>query len=100
MPRRGPATAAPSPAVLPARATICQCNGVTKAAICSAWEDGARSTNEIAQRTRATTGCGSCKVVVEGLVEWLAESDPSEDTLVSSGFPGSHTEFVTQGAVR
>jgi assimilatory nitrate reductase electron transfer subunit len=79
MPRRsgGPVTAAPSPAVLPARATICQCNGVTKAAICSAWQDGARSTDEVAKRTRATTGCGTCRDTVDGLVQWLAESDPA-----------------------
>jgi assimilatory nitrate reductase electron transfer subunit len=86
MPRRGAApSAAASPAVLPARATICQCNGVTKAAICSAWQDGARTTGEVAARTRATTGCGSCRDTVDGLVEWLAESDPvdapSDDAL-------------------
>jgi assimilatory nitrate reductase electron transfer subunit len=80
LPRRATAavTVAPSPTALPARATICQCNGVSKAAICSAWQDGARTTAEVAARTRATTGCGSCKEVVTGLVEWLAESDPAD----------------------
>jgi assimilatory nitrate reductase electron transfer subunit len=87
MPRRayGAATAAPSPAVLPARATICQCNGVTKSAICSAWQDGARSVEEIAVRTRATTGCGTCRDTVAGLVDWLAESDPATDAVDASG---------------
>jgi assimilatory nitrate reductase electron transfer subunit len=88
MPRRASASAAaaPSPAVLPARATICQCNGVTKAAICSAWQDGARTTEEVATRTRATTGCGTCRDTVEGLVDWLAESDPSPDTADEAEF--------------
>jgi assimilatory nitrate reductase electron transfer subunit len=79
MPRRvaTAASAPPSPAVLPARATICQCNGVTKAAICSAWQDGARTPDEIARRTRATTGCGTCRDAVAGVIEWLADADPT-----------------------
>jgi len=60
-----------SPIGLPATATVCHCNGVTKSAICSAWQAGARSVPELAARTRATTGCGSCRDVVEGLAEWL-----------------------------
>ncbi|MGN6606271.1 MAG: FAD-dependent oxidoreductase [Jatrophihabitans sp.] len=76
LPRRAAAApVATSPTVLPARATVCQCNGVTKADICAAWTDGARSTEEVARRTRATTGCGGCRETVEGVVEWLAGSD-------------------------
>ncbi|MFN2561380.1 MAG: (2Fe-2S)-binding protein, partial [Jatrophihabitans sp.] len=76
--RNAPATAASSPTALPARATICQCNGVTKAAITAAWQAGARGVEEIAARTRATTGCGTCRDAVCGLVDWLAETDPAE----------------------
>jgi assimilatory nitrate reductase electron transfer subunit len=61
--------------MLPGRATICQCNGVTKAAICAAWQDGARAAADIAARTRATTGCGTCRDAVEGIVDWLAAAD-------------------------
>ncbi len=68
-------TTAQSPTVLPGRATICQCNGVTKAGICAAWQDGARRVEEIATRTRATTGCGTCRDAVEGIVAWLAAAD-------------------------
>ena len=77
MPARGggPAPAAASPMTLPGRATICQCNGVSKSAICAAWQDGARSVAEVARRTRATTGCGTCRDVVDGIVTWLADSD-------------------------
>jgi assimilatory nitrate reductase electron transfer subunit len=78
--RNAPATAAQSPAMLPGRATICHCNGVTKAGICAAWQDGARRVEEIAARTRATTGCGTCRDAVEGIVGWLAatDTDPGE----------------------
>ena len=38
--RRAPA-AGGSLMVMPGTATICQCNGVTKAAICAAWQGGA-----------------------------------------------------------
>jgi assimilatory nitrate reductase electron transfer subunit len=82
MPRRaGPAAEVHTPVTLPARATVCQCNNVTKAAITSAWQDGARSVAQIAERTRATTGCGTCRDIVCGIVEWLADSDPVEDPL-------------------
>jgi assimilatory nitrate reductase electron transfer subunit len=71
--RGGPAVAAgQSPAGLPERMTICRCNGVTKAGICAAWQDGSRQVTEIAARTRATTGCGTCRDVVEGIVAWLS----------------------------
>jgi assimilatory nitrate reductase electron transfer subunit len=75
--RRG--TAAPvadTPVMLPGHATICQCNGVTKAAICAAWQDGARTTGDVAARTRASTGCGTCRDAVEGIVAWLAAAEP------------------------
>jgi assimilatory nitrate reductase electron transfer subunit len=77
IPRRNAAVpVADSPVTLPGRATICQCNGVTKAAICAAWQDGARAADQIAARTRATTGCGTCRDAVEGIVDWLAAADP------------------------
>ena len=74
--RNAPATAALSPTALPARATICHCNGVTKAAITAAWLAGAHTVDEIAAATRATTGCGTCREAVCGLAEWLAQADP------------------------
>ena len=73
--RSSAATAAQSPAGLPGRVTICQCNGVTKAGICAAWRDGSRRVEEIAARTRATTGCGTCRDAVEGIVAWLTAID-------------------------
>jgi assimilatory nitrate reductase electron transfer subunit len=73
--RNAPAATAQSPTAIPGRATICQCNGVTKARICAAWQDGAHSVDEIAACTRATTGCGTCRDTVEGIIDWLAAAD-------------------------
>jgi assimilatory nitrate reductase electron transfer subunit len=61
---------------MPGHATVCQCNGVTKAAICAAWEAGARDSGQVAARTRASTGCGTCRDAVDGIVAWLAAADP------------------------
>jgi assimilatory nitrate reductase electron transfer subunit len=67
---------AESPTLIPDRATICQCNGVTKGAIHTAWQAGARSVEALADATRATTGCGTCRDTVCGLLDWLAAADP------------------------
>ncbi|MCU1656884.1 MAG: FAD/NAD(P)-binding oxidoreductase [Pseudonocardiales bacterium] len=75
-PRGSTAMPAGSPTTLPARTTVCQCNGVTKGDICDAWADGARAVTEIASRTHATTGCGTCRDAVEGILDWLAAADP------------------------
>ena len=80
--RRDAAPIADSPVTIPGHATICQCNGVTKAAICAAFSGGARGAGEIAARTRASTGCGTCRDAVEGIVAWLAAAEPAETEAV------------------
>ena len=69
------AVAAPSPALMPLGTTVCQCNGVTKGVIQAAVLDGSRTVAAVAHTTRATTGCGSCRDVVCGLVDWLLAAD-------------------------
>jgi assimilatory nitrate reductase electron transfer subunit len=66
-----------SPTRIPDRTTICQCNGVTKGAICASFLDGNRSVAELAKSTRATTGCGGCGDQVSAIVEWLAAAEPA-----------------------
>lgn len=71
-PLAGAAVAAgASPTLMPDRATVCRCNGVTKGQVVRSWEAGARSVPEVAAATRATTGCGGCTDAVCGLVDWL-----------------------------
>jgi len=67
---------AENPAHIPDRTTICQCNGVTKGAITRCWLAGAGTVADVVAETRATTGCGTCRPTVEGIVEWLAAADP------------------------
>ncbi|MEW6325049.1 MAG: FAD-dependent oxidoreductase [Nitrospirota bacterium] len=53
---------------------ICNCHGVTKGTILRAiQENGLKSRDEVAQRTNASTGCGSCAQLVDDL---LAERKP------------------------
>jgi assimilatory nitrate reductase electron transfer subunit len=64
-------------AEMPGSTVICRCNTVTKSAIVGAFRAGADSVPAVAEATRATTGCGSCKGAVEGLCSWLRSSEPS-----------------------
>ena len=64
-PPRPQATAAD----LPDAAQICNCNGVCKGEIVAAVRDGGCATpREVMARTRAGTGCGSCKATVVEIV--------------------------------
>jgi assimilatory nitrate reductase electron transfer subunit len=75
-PVQGVATPASSPTHMPDRTTVCSCNGVTKKSIVTCWRNGAETVSDVARATKATTGCGGCKDVVGGLLEWLASTDP------------------------
>lgn len=65
-----------SPVRMPGATTVCRCSSVTKKDIVTAWESGARTADAVAEETRASTGCGGCREVVCGLVDWLNASDP------------------------
>jgi assimilatory nitrate reductase electron transfer subunit len=71
----GPAAAAQSPALMPDAATVCQCNTVSKGALVRCWRSGARTVEEVVAGTRATTGCGTCRDAVAGIVDWLSTAD-------------------------
>lgn len=74
----GPETA--NLAEMPGTAVICRCNTVTKSAIVGAFRAGADNVAGIAEATRATTGCGSCKGAVDGLCTWLRSAEPVSPT--------------------
>ena len=57
---------------LPEDAVVCSCNSVTRGALEQAHRDGADDVDAIASATRATTGCGSCRATVCGLLEVFA----------------------------
>jgi assimilatory nitrate reductase electron transfer subunit len=70
-----PVAATGSPALIPDAATICQCNTVRKGDLVACWRAGADTVEAMAAATRATTGCGSCRDAVAGIVDWLARTD-------------------------
>jgi assimilatory nitrate reductase electron transfer subunit len=70
-----------TPVDLPASAVVCRCNTVTKGQLVKAWRDGARGVAELAESTRATTGCGSCLDTVRGITEWLSAAQPEGERI-------------------
>jgi nitrite reductase (NADH) large subunit len=58
---------------------VCNCNGVTKGAICRAVKDGAKTMSALAATTRAGSGCGSCKGQVLEILEWAADGQVEVD---------------------
>jgi assimilatory nitrate reductase electron transfer subunit len=74
--------ASDTPAFMPDQAVVCRCNTVRKAAITASWRAGARSVAEVVAATRASTGCGSCRDAVCGIVDWLSTVDSSERAAV------------------
>ncbi|SHH34988.1 nitrite reductase large subunit NirB [Geodermatophilus nigrescens] len=75
-------------AEMPADSQVCNCNGVTKGAICGAVADGCGSVGAVMDRTRAGKGCGSCKALVKQVVEWAADGEVTEDPAASWYVPG------------
>lgn len=70
------------PASLPATATICSCHQVSKADILAALDDGCRSVSDVQVATRASTGCGSCATLLQGLLD---QELKSRDITADSG---------------
>jgi assimilatory nitrate reductase electron transfer subunit len=77
---RSGATESVNLAEMPGAAVVCRCNTVTKAAVVGAFRAGADTVGAIAEATRATTGCGSCKGAVDGLCSWLRSAEPAPMT--------------------
>jgi nitrite reductase (NADH) large subunit len=67
---------------MPADAQVCNCNGVTKAAIGSCVAGGMRTTKAVMGATRAGMGCGSCKELVHDVVAWFLGGEVEEDPSV------------------
>jgi len=84
---------------MPADAQVCNCNGVSKAAIGACVAGGARSGSAVMKATRAGMGCGSCKSLVGELVDWFCggqvEEDPSTHYYVPA-IPLAKPELVAK----
>jgi assimilatory nitrate reductase electron transfer subunit len=75
------AAAEASPALMPDAAVVCHCNTVTKGTVVGCWRDGARAVDDVRAATRATTGCGTCRDTVAGILSWLSTIDEGPPTM-------------------
>ncbi|MQA30951.1 MAG: NAD(P)/FAD-dependent oxidoreductase [Luteitalea sp.] len=66
---------------------ICDCNVVSKAQIVEAVLGGATSLLAVCERTRAGTGCGSCRPEVQRIVEMTCASVDAREALTPSPAP-------------
>jgi nitrite reductase (NADH) large subunit len=73
---------------MPDETQVCNCNGVSKAAIGLCVNDGKRSSSAVMKATRAGMGCGSCKGLVGELVDWFCGGDVEEDPSIHYYVPG------------
>jgi assimilatory nitrate reductase electron transfer subunit len=71
------AVVAKSPDQLAEADPVCTCNSVTAGRIRHAIADGCTTVADIAGATRATTGCGDCTAVVEGLLACHRQPAPA-----------------------
>jgi nitrite reductase (NADH) large subunit len=83
----GPA-AEVSVAEMAADEQVCNCNGVSKGSICAAVESGCKTVGGVMDKTRAGKGCGTCKPLVQRIVEWAAGGEVEEDPAASYYVPG------------
>jgi nitrite reductase (NADH) large subunit len=67
---------------------VCNCNGVTKAALGACVAAGNRTTKAAMDATRAGKGCGSCKTLVAEVVLWFCGGEVEEDSSVHYYVPG------------
>jgi nitrite reductase (NADH) large subunit len=77
-----------SAASFPDSAQICNCNGVSKGAICAAVRSGCRTMKAVCETTRAATGCGSCKGDVQAIVAAMAGDALQDDPAAHYYVPG------------
>ena len=77
-------------ATWPASAIVCQCNGVSRAALSQAIEQGAQTVDEVSRCTNASTVCGSCKPLVADLLGQPNKLEPATGApaLVTLGVVG------------
>ncbi|MFI7600018.1 nitrite reductase large subunit NirB [Actinoplanes sp. NPDC049681] len=69
-------------------AQVCNCNGVSKGTLVETVHGGCKTVNGVMDKTRAGKGCGTCKSLVQQIVEWAAGGEVEEDPAASWYVPG------------
>jgi nitrite reductase (NADH) large subunit len=77
-----------SAADLDPQAQVCNCNGVSKQTLVDTVRGGAKTVTGVMDSTRAGKGCGTCKSLVQQIVEWASGGDVEEDPAASWYVPG------------
>ncbi|MFI5897055.1 nitrite reductase large subunit NirB [Actinoplanes sp. NPDC051513] len=67
---------------------VCNCNGVSKGSICATVQGGCKTVGGVMDKTRAGKGCGTCRPLVQRIVEWAAGGEVEEDPAASWYVPG------------
>ncbi|GAA0582573.1 NADPH-nitrite reductase [Paractinoplanes ferrugineus] len=75
-------------AEMPDDEQVCNCNGVSKGALKSCVDGGCKTVSGVMDATRAGKGCGTCKPLVQRIVEWAAGGAVEEDPAASYYVPG------------
>jgi nitrite reductase (NADH) large subunit len=86
-------------AEMPESTQICNCNGVSKGTIMGCVASGKRSLKMVMEATRAGTGCGSCKRLVEEVVAFACDGEMDVDPSVHYYVPGvplPKTELISE----
>lgn len=87
-------------------AQVCNCNGVSKAAIGACVARGKRTPKSVMAATRAGMGCGSCKGLVGDLVEWFCGGETDADPTANHYVPaialnrGELTRAIRDGGLK
>ena len=77
-----------SAAELDPGAQVCNCNGVSKQTLVDTVQGGCKTVSGVMDKTRAGKGCGTCKSLVQQIVEWAAGGEVEEDPAASWYVPG------------
>lgn len=67
---------------MPEEAQVCNCNGVSKGRIGGCVSAGLRTPGAVMKSTRAGMGCGSCKPLVNDLIEFFCGGALEEDPTI------------------
>ncbi len=79
---------------LPASATICSCNNVTKGALCESVAAGCASIGDLKAATQAGTSCGGCVALVKNILDAeLIKSGVEVNNHLCEHFPYSRQEL-------
>ena len=69
-------------------AQVCNCNGVSKGRLVACVTSGVRTVGGVMAQTRAGKGCGSCRSLVEQVVEWATDGEVESDESANWYVPG------------